>query len=1442
MDFVDLHRCFAPLHKDHEVALDAGRGWGRRIAGWLDWPELLKRRRVVLLAEASCGKTEEFRYQRQRLADEGRPAFLVSIEDLADHGLDASLGPDEAARLNAWKASTSDAYFFFDSVDEARLNRKSFETALRRLSRELGDNLGRAFLFISCRVSDWRGRQDRDAITQHLPVPSPPPPPPPEPETALLAAIFEEEREPDKAKTNDDPDTLLVVQLVPLDSKQHRALAQAAGINDTDDFLAAIEQRGLEALAERPGDLLDLIDYWRTQGCFGSLVDMTEHGVARKLSERDQYRSDNDTLTVGQARQGAERIAAALTLGKTFTIKSPAQDIDPTLAAGALDGADIAPDRKENERNALFRMPCFAPSTYGRIRFHHRSTQEYLTASWFDRLLDAGCPKGEIWPRFFAERYGIETVVPTMRASAAWLSLKHHDFMQEVIRREPLVLIQHGDPGSLPLPAKEKLLAVYAERHAAGEIADDHMDHRAIWMFAQPELADAIRKAWAVKAREDFRRDLLRMVQVAKIIACADLAREALNSPRSEEYTRISALAALDACNDTETLAAVASDLVQRPDAFTPRLASTYSRLLFPKYLSTAQLLHVIEQGRRPSGDSSDGFPSALEDLYRACPNEVSREELLGGLSDLALRPPFVERYQRVSREHQKIAEALGPLARRAVEATPTAGTPTSAVVRTLMAVERTDRREPRSEETPLSTLVRSRPWVNRALFWEDVEEVRAPPNTERLIHSWQVHFGGHTLWELTETDLGWLSQDLTNREHVDDRRLALSAILEILRDTGCLDANLPDLRQSISGRAVLESDLTAYLTPPPQSAEELDFQREVGERRSETARQTEEDKESWRRYCSEISANPERLRDPTRLTSPEGLHDVQILVRWLKGHTGQNDSKRAAMQWQEVTAAFGLGVAEAYRDGMVKLWRLVTPERPQRREGGGITTKWANVFSFSGISIEANLSPGWALLLTPEEAALAVGHACHCEEGYPAWLEPLLDRHTEAVLPVIRQELEAEWNAETDNPGDLLHHLAHSRDSVPMVLQRLLIEIVTGPDAPNSRKAEMGFRILQRIELDEAARRRVACIATARLASPPTNDDSRMLLGLATLFLVDAGAAITQLKAWIDAAPVPQRKTRAEQALARLFGRDHALVPAVLPALSTPNLCALAHFTYIRVSPKDDVHHEGSYTPDTRDAAESARSAILKALLNRPGEEAYLVVNGLADAGIPGVSRTRIRELARGKAERDSEFAPWGPGQVVAMEARHVAPIRTHDDLMRVIVSVLADIQRDLVHEDASLRKLVVPADSEDQVQQWLAVELRMRAKGRFHVHRESEIADRNKPDIVVSAIGATIELVIEVKHGGRKDWTVKKLETALAEQLATDYLRTAARRRGILVITHHGNRTWLTPEDNAELSFESLVGRLQRLAATIRSNAIGSIKAEVVGIDATVTALRRR
>jgi hypothetical protein len=83
MKFVDLNRHFVPLNKDQEPSLDIGRFCGARLSGWLNWEELRRRRRVILLAEAASGKTEEFRHQCDVLKAEGSPAFFLRIEELA---------------------------------------------------------------------------------------------------------------------------------------------------------------------------------------------------------------------------------------------------------------------------------------------------------------------------------------------------------------------------------------------------------------------------------------------------------------------------------------------------------------------------------------------------------------------------------------------------------------------------------------------------------------------------------------------------------------------------------------------------------------------------------------------------------------------------------------------------------------------------------------------------------------------------------------------------------------------------------------------------------------------------------------------------------------------------------------------------------------------------------------------------------------------------------------------------------------------------------------------------------------------------------------------------------------------------------------------------------------------------------------------------------------
>src|SRR2546430_10304727 len=134
------------------------------------------------------GKTEEFRHQAQALAARGKTAFFVRIEDLADDGFEAALEPSAIQAYEYWRktGSAEEGWFFLDSVDEARLNHKSFEKALRRFACELGEGLERARVYVSCRMSDWKGQEDRTACERLLPVWEKPGPPVLEDEDSAL--------------------------------------------------------------------------------------------------------------------------------------------------------------------------------------------------------------------------------------------------------------------------------------------------------------------------------------------------------------------------------------------------------------------------------------------------------------------------------------------------------------------------------------------------------------------------------------------------------------------------------------------------------------------------------------------------------------------------------------------------------------------------------------------------------------------------------------------------------------------------------------------------------------------------------------------------------------------------------------------------------------------------------------------------------------------------------------------------------------------------------------------------------------------------------------------------------------------------------------------------------------------------------------------------------
>ena len=1200
MAFVELNRSFLPLHKDQEPSLDFGRIWGRKFGGWLEWKDLHERQRVVLLAEASSGKSEEFKNQVKQLNAQGHASFYLPIEELADQGFEAALDRAAAKRFEDWSNGTGTAWFFLDSIDEARLNRKSFDSALKRFARELGTGIERARIFISCRVSDWNGPKDRDAIAEWLPAWEVAETSAASDESALLDPIFNKKQKSTRRSETAEkkPNELLVIQLIPLSTEQYRALAKQSGVTDLDGFVAGINRHGLEAFAERPGDLLDLADYWKTHRQFGRFAEMVEHGITRKLRERDTHRSDNQTLSLAQAREGATRLAAALTFCKSFTLRAPNHDPDPSLAVGALDAIPILHERNEAQCNATLRRGVFAPATYGRIRFHHRSTQEYLTAKWLDGLLAANCPPPEIWQLLFAERYGVETVVPSLRPAAAWLSLWHPTIRDEIIRREPLVLLRHGDPGSLSLEARKRLLASYAAKHKAAEIADDNLDSRALWSFSHQGLADAIKSAWKANTRSDFHFDMLRLIRDGAIKGCASIARKVAIDGAASDNHRIAALQALGACNDQQALAAAARKLMKSPDKASARLAAGFALVLYPRHLNSNNLLGLIEQSRPAGRSTVEGFAYSIEQLYDAAPNASERSALAFGVGALCLQPPFVQVHQRISKQHHELAKHSNVLAVRETARLGSAK-PSTGLLNLLMAVERADPRSDMGDnDSPsLRRLVLANPKLNLALFWADIEEQRTNSRTEerRPTRYWQVHLGmGQLLWELTERDLPALYSDLSSRPLEDDKRIALSAIAAILGKQGLLKSEAANLRALVVASAILVEDLDGHLAPPsPENQEHLRWQREAEARRKKQDQQTVKDKASWVKFKKTIQNDPGLLSDPKNLTSWQaGLHRLWDLTRWLHERTsGQEEA--AARQWRLLEEGFGRKVAEAYRDGMRIAWRNIDPERPKRTPNGHITVKYVTVLAFAGVGIEAAEDPDWVKQLSDDEAARAARHGCESDQGYPEWLDTLLSAHPQVALPIVKAEIASQWSVPAEGRSDFLYRYGTTAVSLQQPIQAILLDLVLKKEAPNTAALDRSIRIIRNFQLSETEKQRLLRVVRRRYAKHVVGSrDADALSYLGLILWLDPDTGLADLVAWLDGAAPENRRARAEDALGKLFDRHDSFISGALSRASIPTLEKLLQTAYSHIRPEHDAVHEGTYTPDTRDRAEGARSA----------------------------------------------------------------------------------------------------------------------------------------------------------------------------------------------------------------------------------------------------------
>jgi hypothetical protein len=852
-----------------------------------DWTAILRCPRVVLLAEAGSGKSVEMREQARRLMAEGTPAFFVALESLDKENLTELMSPDESRAFLAWKAQDrSIAFFFLDAVDELKLTHGKFERALARLARETDGLLHRMHVVISSRPSDWRHSIDMGAVWSKLPIPPGREIPPLAPEKAFLAALREQEgRRTAEPLRNDEANKSRTVVLLPLSEKQIEIFAHSRGMSDPAAFIAEIRKRDAWIFARRPLDLVELIDSWMSNGRLGTRAEQHAANLTVKLKD-DPERADRGILSDDKARLGAKRLALAIALTRNRTIRSPDQPVEVLGGEGSLNPSEILTDWTEEERQVLLRRPLFDPATYGRVRFHHRSVQEYLAARRLRALRHQGMPAKSLRRLLFTERYGVPVVIPSMQPVTAWLALWDEDVRRELMKREPETLLSMGDPESLPMTARARLLRAFAESYGRGGWRGLSIPVDEIRRLAHPELAEVVRELWgATPTNPDVTELLLEVIRQGPIESCADLAQEATLDTNLSAHHRVTAIRALIACGRSVDTRKIAESLLWEPTKWPEPVVYGVADELFPYILGAAELVSLIERTPEPNRTIGGGFSWKMRQIAeRVEPWSAHAVKLRDGLADLIWRNRDKKhQWHCLNGRFKYIAPALARLCDRQLDA----GVPPlehgNDLIWACVVANRFGQDEIGGKDLAkdLREHFAGNPILRETAFWTEAALMaEVAPTTD----AWERYYRAEQrslVGSLNRDDRKWLAGALTNGLDLERRALALQALVGLWIQGGRSEPELDAVRSAVQDDAYLTEELQRRSAPTALNPQYARWQR--NERRMNLVAEGRERQrlDGWLRWRTELVADSETAFAPEQL--PVTIHN---LYAWLQAHS----------------------------------------------------------------------------------------------------------------------------------------------------------------------------------------------------------------------------------------------------------------------------------------------------------------------------------------------------------------------------------------------------------------------------------------------------------------------------------------------------------------------------------------------------------------------------
>lgn len=1404
--------------------------------GMLGWIDLLAKRRVVILAEAGSGKTEELKEQARLQAAAGKFAFYATVQDVGRDGLESALRPADRERLNAWRSNSESGWFFIDSIDEAKLDDIRLERALRQIANGIIGGEGRAHIVLSGRHTDWEFARDARRLREELPLPHESVAEPVPPLNELIRRVLRHEKPPEPTTV----ETPLIVVMAPLDADKVRTYAAAKNAPELDSLIAAVEAANMWDFARRPLDLDWIVRYWRDHGRLGSFTSMIESSLRERVREVDPDRARRDPLDVERAQRGLERIGAALVFGRQTNIAIPDKDAPIEDARKAVTVDDVLPDWPSEDRLLLLTRPAFDPATFGRARLHNDNegvVRAYLAARWLHRLRHANLPQRRLHDLLFSQTYGIKLIKPSMLETAAWLSLWDESVAVEVIRRAPFLLFTAGDPASLPPATRQAVLTALIERIHQDE-ETPLLDFASLARFAQPDIAPALRAIWETnKENAQIRRLVLQLIWLGGRRECTDIVEAASFGQFPDLYTAIMAGRALLVAGDDRQRTNYAEYIKQNCASTSATVVWEAVGDLFPRLISVDDLLAILAVVQLGYGEGG-GFNLDRHgaELAAKLTSAADLTRLIEGLlSQLESEPHDPDADDSSSRDAQ-YATTLATAAEQLLARSPLDGAPTAAIDAVLrIGDRRLDRTQRRLEEgaDAVEQLHRT-PERRRAAFWQAADRLSNHRFLagQSLLNASQMSFLG---WPpgFVLGDIDWLLKDAPGRGRVTERQLAINAALSLWFNEGQQDEAL---KARIAVVAATDSEMQAayikYVTPRVKSAEEIKSEEKLAEsRRSGLQTQTKRE-QSWVDFVTEMRADPVKLRQ--LLPTASDAVDARIYDLWqLLRQAVRGNSHYAIDTIAPIAEIAGPEVATAFADRLAEIWRSWKPtlhsERPSNERN---QISMIDCMCIAGVSIEAASRSTWAAQLTVEQAVRAAEYATLEINGFPNWIGALAAAWPVAVEQILAKEAASDLdNLTSDFHCQTLEDIYRGPESLARLMSLALWrELQARPDLNQLALGPL-LPILVR-GLPEVEKGGLCTLVLYRFQDTDDPQVSAQYLGAA--YAINAQGATDALVAKLDRLGEAEKKALVERVLPQIFGSRWSRSESSATALDLATLERLVLLAYriVRIEEDRDRANKGVYSPDERDDAEEARSAAFKTLVNKPGAATFEAIQRLIDTpGFP-IPASRLRALAHDRAAEDAEQAAWAAGEARQFEERFERPPVTGEELQLVALQRLEDLQHDLIHGDFRQGTTLSALPDEPSIQNWLADQLRHVQGMAYSIEREPHVAEEKEPDLRFRAKGSDANVATEIKVA--ESWTLPQLEDALVKQLCGQYLRAQGGREGILLLVHQTPRPkgWELP-DGTFLNFEAVVERLRALATAIRKSPLSGPQPEICVVD---------